>query len=462
MSNILVCDDEQNICTVLEIALRRQGNKVETVASGEAAKRRIDSALYDVVITDIKMPVVDGIEVLRHAHKVSPHSAVILITAFDDNDALIAAGEAGGFFAYVRKTPNLAEDVVFAVRRGLEKVAADRQNFAFRRDAASRNSLDNIIGASASMAKLKDTIRAVASTNSTVLIRGESGTGKELVARALHGCSPRSGEAFVSVNCGAFPEALLESELFGHVKGAFTGAYQNKRGLFEVANGGTIFLDEISEMSVTMQVKLLRVLQERVCRPVGGTGETAIDVRVVAATNKDLDQMVGDGRFREDLYYRLNVIPVVVPPLRDRVEDIPLLTNHFLKKYAPSAGKRISSIAEKSIEKLCSYEWPGNVRQLENMVERSVALCNSEQLTIDLPVERSRPPAPSNGNGKGLPGNGSFALPDEFDMERYIAELERTILRAALEKSDDVQTRAAGLLNLSYRSFRHLMKKYDL
>lgn len=463
MSNILVCDDEQNICTMLEIALRRHGNKVETVASGEAAKRRIDCALYDAIITDIKMPGVDGIEVLRHAHRVSPHSAVILITAFDDNEALISAGEAGGFFAYVRKTPNLAEDVVFAVSRGLEKVASDRQTFALKRDAASRNSLDNIVGASAAMAELKETIRAVASTSSTVLVRGESGTGKELVARALHGCSSRAGDAFVSVNCGAFPEALLESELFGHVKGAFTGAYQNKRGLFEVANGGTIFLDEISEMSLAMQVKLLRVLQERVCRPVGGTGETSIDVRVIAATNKDLDRMVGEGTFREDLYYRLNVIPIVVPPLRERVEDIPLLANHFLKKYAPSAGKRIVGIANESLERLCCYEWPGNVRQLENMVERSVALCRTEELTIDLPEERAKQGnGASNGNGMLASTNGKFALPEAFDMERHIASLERSILKAALEKSDDVQTRAATLLNLSYRSFRHLLKKYDL
>lgn len=461
MSNILVCDDEQNICTMLEIALRRHGNKVETVASGEAAKRRIDSALYDVVITDIKMPEVDGVEVLRHAHTVSPHSAVILITAFDDNDALIAAGEAGGFFAYVRKTPNLAEDVVFTVTRGIEKVVADKQTFALKRDAASRNSLDNIVGASSAMAELKKTIRAVASTSSTVLVRGESGTGKELVARALHGCSPRAGDAFVSVNCGAFPEALLESELFGHLKGAFTGAYQNKRGLFEVADGGTIFLDEISEMSLAMQVKLLRVLQERVCRPVGGTGETAIDVRVIAATNKDLDRMVGEETFREDLYYRLNVIPIVVPALRDRVEDISLLANHFLKKYAPSAGKRVTSIASSSIAKLCSYEWPGNVRQLENMVERSVALCTTEELFIQLPAEKSKSGSASS-NGHAVSTNGKFALPDGFDMERYIASLERSILRAALEKSDDVQTRAASLLNLSYRSFRHLLKKYDL
>jgi two-component system response regulator PilR (NtrC family) len=466
MSNILVCDDQQNICTMLEIALRRNGHKVETVSSGEDAKRKIDSALYDVVITDIKMPGIDGIDVLRHAHRVSPHSAVILITAFDDNEALIAAGEAGGFFAYVRKTPNLTEDVLFAVSRGIEKVAADRQNFALKRDAASRNSLDNIIGASAAMERLKQTIRSVASTSSTVLVRGESGTGKELVARALHGCSTRAGEAFVSVNCGAFPEALLESELFGHVKGAFTGAYQNKRGLFEVADGGTIFLDEISEMSVTMQVKLLRVLQERVCRPVGGTGETPIDVRVIAATNKDLDRMVADGSFREDLYYRLNVIPIIVPPLRARVEDIPLLANHFLKKYAPAAKKAITSISVSSVTALRSYEWPGNVRQLENMVERSVALCMGEELEIELPAERpkamSAAAASGDSNTVASPENGKFSLPDNFDMERYIAGLERAILQSALEKSNDVQTRAAGLLNLSYRSFRHLLKKYNL
>src|ERR1700684_1089733 len=349
VANILVCDDERSICEMLDISLRREGHRVETVQSGQMAKNKIDGALYDVIITDIKMPNIDGIEVLRHAHRVSPDSAVILITAVDDYEAAVEAVKAGRATDYIRKSPGLVDEIKLAINRALEKVTLSRQNFALKRDAATRNSLDNIIGVSPAMEKLKQTVRTVASTQSTVLIYGESGTGKELVARALHVCSPRAAEPFVSINCGAFPETLLESELFGYVKGAFTGATQNKRGLFEVADQGTIFLDEISETSMTMQVKLLRVLQERTVRPVGGTSEIPIDVRVMAATNRDLDKLVAENTFREDLYYRLNVIPIQVPPLRERREDIPLLANHFLKKYAPGAGKSIHAMAPASL-----------------------------------------------------------------------------------------------------------------
>src|SRR5438128_3567920 len=302
MPNILICDDERSICEMLDITLRREGYKVETANSGEMAKRKLESALYDVVVTDIKMPNINGIEVLKYAHQLSPESAVILITAVDDFEAAVDAVKAGGATDYIRKGPGLVDEIKLALRRALEKVALSRQNFALKRDAATRNSLDNIIGASPAMEKLKQTIRTVASTQSTVLIYGESGTGKELVARAVHICSPRAAEPFVSLNCGAFPETLLESELFGYVKGAFTGANQNKRGLFEVADQGTIFLDEISEMSLTMQVKILSVLQRLCVRPVGGSNEIPIDVRVIAATNRELDQLVAEHGFREDLY----------------------------------------------------------------------------------------------------------------------------------------------------------------
>ena len=287
------------------------------------------------------MPNIDGIEVLRHAHRVSPDSAVILITAVDDYEAAVEAVKAGGASDYIRKSPGLVDEIKLAINRTLEKLILSKQNFALRRDAATRNSLDNIIGSSPAMEKLKQTVRTVASTASTVLIQGESGTGKELVARAVHVCSPRATRHVRLRQLRRFPETLLESELFGYVKGAFTGANQNKRGLFEVADGGTIFLDEISEMTLAMQVKLLRVLQERTVRPVGGPAKLPIDVRVIAATNRDLDKAVAENVFREDLYYRLNVIPIRVPPLRERREDVPLLVNHFLKKYASAAGRSI-------------------------------------------------------------------------------------------------------------------------
>ena len=465
MANILVCDDERSICELLDIALRRENYRVETVNSGEAAKRKIDGALYDVIVTDIKMPNIDGIEVLRYAHQASPDSAVILITAVDDLEAAVDAVKAGGASDYIRKSPGLVDEIKLAINRALEKVILSKQNFALRRDAATRNSLDNIIGVSPAMEKLKQTTRTVASTNSTILIYGESGTGKELVARAVHVCSPRDTESFVSVNCGAFPETLLESELFGYVKGAFTGANQNKRGLFEVADGGTIFLDEISEMTLPMQVKLLRVLQERTVRPVGGTREISTDVRVIAATNRDLDGLVAENTFREDLYYRLSVIPIRVPPLRDRREDIPLLVNHFLKKYAPAAGKSILRVHPQALDSLCGYEWPGNVRQLENTVERAVALEMTDELHVELPAERPKTKAAGANGGGAMPGAASASgaiLPEGVDMEKYVAQIERSLLQAALNRSHGVQTRASELLGISYRSFRHLMKKYDV
>ena len=463
MPNILICDDERSICEMLDITLRREGYKIETVNSGEVAKRKLDSALYDVVITDIKMPNIDGIEVLRHAHKVSPDSAVILITAVDDYEAAVEAVKAGGASDYIRKSPAMVDEIKLAIRRSLEKVSLSRQNFALKRDAATRNSLDNIIGVSAAMERLKDTIRTVASTQSTVLIYGESGTGKELVARAVHSCSPRATDPFVSINCGAFPETLLESELFGYVKGAFTGANQNKRGLFEVADCGTIFLDEIGEMNLSMQVKLLRVLQERSVRPVGGTAEVGIDVRVIAATNRDLERQVAENCFREDLYYRLNVIPIVVPPLRERREDVPLLVNHFVKKYAKSAGRNIAQVSPESLAQLSGYEWPGNVRQLENTIERAVALETGEVLRVQLPMERARAKAAAAGVGSDVTSvSAGSILPDGMDMEKYVAEIERSLLKSALQQSNGVQTRAADVLRISYRSFRHLMKKYDL
>ena len=465
MGNILVVDDERSICELLDITLRREQHRVETVNSGEAAKNKISGALYDVIVTDIRMPQVNGIEVLRHAHQVSPDSAIVLITAVDDYEAAVEAVKAGGATDYIRKGPSLVDDVRLAVARAMQRQALSRQNFALRRDAAAHNSVDNIVGSSPAIEKLKQTIRTVASTTSTVLIHGASGTGKELVARALHVCSPRAGDPFVSVNCGAFPETLLESELFGYVKGAFTGANQNKRGLFEVANGGTVFLDEISEMSLPMQVKLLRVLQERTVRPVGGTSEIAIDVRVVAATNRDLDRMVAENVFREDLYYRLNVIPVWVPALRERPEDIPLLVNHFLKKYAPPAGKSILRVHAPSLAALCGYEWPGNVRQLENTIERAVALEMTEELNVELPSERSkaRGAAAAAGGGNFSGTSASGAIPTEgLDMEKYVAQIERSLLLSALQQSGGVQTKAADLLKISYRSFRHLAKKYEL
>jgi len=454
MASILVCDDQRSICEMLDISLRKDGHRVETVNAGEAAKKKLSSANYEVLITDIKMPQTDGIEVLRYARQSSPETSVILITAVEDYEAAVQAVRVGAF-DYIHKGPALVDELKIAVSRALETIELHRQNFALKRDAASRNSLDNMIGRSQAIEKLKETIRTVAPTASTVLIYGESGTGKELVARAMHGCSVRSSEPFVSINCGAFPETLLESELFGYVKGAFTGATQNKHGLFEVAAGGTIFLDEISEMSVSMQVKLLRVLQERAVRPVGGAQETAVDVRVIAATNKDLKQMVSAGTFREDLYYRVSVIPIQVPPLRERRDDVELLAAHFLKKYAAAAQKSILRVREESLAGMRHYDWPGNVRELENTIERAVAMETTLELHVDLTAER--PPVRSESNG-----NRPKVTADGLDFDRYVADIERSLIESALQQSNGVQTRAAELLKVSYRSFRHLLKKYNI
>ena len=457
MASILVCDDQRSICEMLDISLRKDGHRVETVNGGEAAKKKLSSANYELLITDIKMPQTDGIEVLRYARQSSPDTSVILITAVEDYEAAVQAVK-GGAFDYIHKGPGLLEELKISVGRALETLALQQENFALKRDAATRNSLDNIVGSSVAVEKLKTTIRTVSPTGSTILIYGESGTGKELVARAVHACSPRATEPFVSINCGAFPETLLESELFGYVKGAFTGANQNKGGLFEVANGGTIFLDEIGEMSVSMQVKLLRVLQERTIRAVGGTQEASIDVRVIAATNKDLRQMVAANTFREDLYYRVSVIPINVPPLRERRDDVELLANHFLKKYANAAQKSIVRIRPESLEALRSFDWPGNVRQLENTIERAVAMETSDVLKVEMEADHPRPHA-VNGSGNGHHAN---VPADGMDFEKYVAGIERSLIESALQQSGGVQTRAAELLKVSYRSFRHLLKKYDI
>ncbi len=457
MASILVCDDQRSICEMLDISLRKDGHRVETVNGGEAAKKKLSSANYELLITDIKMPQTDGIEVLRYSRQSSPETSVILITAVEDYEAAVQAVK-GGAFDYIHKGPGLLDELKISVNRALATLTLQRENFALKRDAATRNSLENIIGSSPALEKLKTTIRTVSPTGSTVLIYGESGTGKELVARAVHACSPRTTEPFVSINCGAFPETLLESELFGYVKGAFTGANQNKRGLFEVASGGTIFLDEISEMSVSMQVKLLRVLQERTIRPVGGTQETPIDVRVIAATNKDLKQMVAANTFREDLYYRVSVIPIQVPPLRERRDDVELLANHFLKKYANAAQKSILRIRPESLEALRKFDWPGNVRQLENTIERAVAMATGDELRIDLETDHPRAAAAA----ASANGHHPTVSSDGVDFEKYVADIERSLIESALQQSGGVQTRAAELLKVSYRSFRHLLKKYDI
>jgi two-component system response regulator PilR (NtrC family) len=411
MASILVCDDQRSICEMLDISLRKEGHRVETVNGGEAAKKKLSSANYELLITDIKMPQTDGIEVLRFARQTSPETSVILITAVEDYEAAVQAVK-GGAFDYIHKGPGLLDELKIAVGRALQTLVLQRENFALKRDAASRNSLENIIGASPEIEKLKATIRTVSPTSIPILLRGASGTGKELVARAVHSCSARATEPFVSINCGAFPETLLESELFGYMKGAFTGASQNKRGLFEVASGGGIFLDEIGEMSLSMQVKLLRVLQERTVRPVGGSQETPVDVRVIAATNRDLQEMIANGTFREDLYYRVSVIPIQVPALRERRDDVELLANYFLKKYAGAAQKSILRIQQESLDAL-SNRGNGTMRQLGKPLN-APSPWGRRRLEVDLRLDRPRAAAAPQPTAAGA---GALHVPDEIDFE---------------------------------------------
>ncbi len=436
------------MCEMLDIALRREGHKVETVLGGQAARTKLDSALFDVIITDIKMPRVDGIEVLRHAHSVSPDSAVILMTAVEDYEAAVEAVKAGGAADYIRKGPGLVDEIKLAIKRAVEKISLTRQNFALRRDAASHNSLDNIIGSSAAMDTLKQTVRTVASTASTVLIQGESGTGKELVARAVHVCSPRAGEAFVSVNCGAFPETLLESELFGYVKGAFTGATQNKRGLFEVAGDGTIFLDEISDISLRTQTDLLRVLQEKEIVRVGGTQQIKVDFRCIAATNKDLQTLVKAGVFRPDLYYRLHVVAINMPPLRERREDIPLLAAHFCQKFAASMGRPDPPrIPPETMDQLISYDWPGNVRELENAVERAMVINRSCMLrNSDFLLQSPAVAGAENG----------------FSGGQKLDDVERLHIERVLKECAGNHSRAARILDIDRTTLYSRLRRYGL
>ncbi len=373
MAHILVVDDERSICELLEITFRKEGHRVEVAHNVEGAKRKLEGSLYDIIISDVRMPGETGVELLRFAKEVAPDSYFVLITGVPSLETAIAAANEGAN-RYVIKDHDLVEQLRVAIREVTESLKWKKEAGYLRRELRRLTGLDNIIGQSPKMKAIFDLIQTVAPQNSRVLITGESGTGKELVARAIHENSARSTAPFITINCGAFPETLLESELFGYTKGAFTGANENRRGLFQAAHGGTLFMDEIGNMNLAMQVKLYRVLQEGKVRPLGSTEEIDVDVRVIAATNRDLEKAISAGEFREDLFYRLSVIPLHVPALRDRREDIPLLARHFLESFRNSMAKKIESISPEAMRRLESYDWPGNVRELENTIERAVAL----------------------------------------------------------------------------------------
>jgi len=459
MAHILVVDDEKSICELLEITFRKEGHRVEVAHNVEAARRKLEGSLYDIVISDVRMPGENGVELLRFTREVAPDSYFVLITGVPSLETAIAAANEGAN-RYVIKDHDLVDQLRVAVREVTENLKWKKEAGYLRRELRRLTGLDNIIGQSPKMKAIFDLIQTVAPQNSRVLITGESGTGKELVARAIHENSARSTAPFITINCGAFPETLLESELFGYMKGAFTGANENRRGLFQAAHGGTLFMDEIGNMNQAMQVKLYRVLQEGKVRPLGSTEEIDVDVRVIAATNKDLEKAITTGEFREDLYYRLSVIPLHVPALRDRRDDIPLLARHFLESFRRSMEKSVEAISPEAMRKLESYDWPGNVRELENTIERAVALEGGREISVGVLPDRIA----NVWGGGGIPtGVGEAQIPEEgVDFERVVAETEKRYLQAALTKAGGVRTQAAEMLKISYRSFRHYAKKHNL
>lgn len=462
MANILIVDDEKSICELLEITFRKDGHRVEIATSGELGRRRIESKLFDIIISDIRMPDMNGVDLLAYTKEVAPSTVFLLITGVPTVETAIAAINAGAD-RYVIKDHELVDQLRRAVGQVDEALRLKNEAGYLRRELRRFTGHDNIIGRSSKMRAIFDLISTVAPQSSRILITGESGTGKELVARAVHENSTRAQAPFITVNCGAFPETLLESELFGYLKGAFTGANENRQGLFQAASGGTLFLDEIGNMSPPMQVKLYRVLQESKVRPLGSTEEIDIDVRVIAATNRDLEKAIAAGEFREDLFYRLSVIPIHLPPLRDRREDIPLLARVFLERFCKTMEKPIEGIEPPAMAQMEAYDWPGNVRELENTMERSVALETGRFISLSVLPEKIRYGASGTTGGAETPKNGKPVLPDGgLDLESYIQNTERSYLMAALEASGGVGTRAAELLKMSYRSYRHYVRKYNI
>ncbi len=439
----------------LEIMLRKEGYEVACARDGKEALNRLEARPYDLVLSDIRMPGADGMEVLNRAKELNPGTIVIMITAYGSTESAVEAMKRGAY-DYITK-PFQVDEIKLIIGKALEKKALEEENILLRKELKSKYQFGNLVGSSPEMLKVYDLIQRVTDTKANILISGESGTGKELVAKAVHYNSSRKDKPFITINCSAIPETLMESELFGYMKGAFTGAVSNKMGLFEAANGGATFLDEIGELSPSFQVKLLRVIQDRTFRRVGGTEDVEVDVRIICATNKNLEEEVRQGGFREDLFYRLNVIKIQIPPLRERREDIPVLARHFLDKYSRELGKETKKISEEAMESLLKYSYPGNVRELENIIERAVAL---ESSNIILP--ESLPPVvfehPSESAFQGeldLPPGG-------LDLEEVVGGIEKGLLLKALKNARGVKKEAARLLRISFRSLRYRLKKYGV
>jgi two-component system, NtrC family, response regulator PilR len=451
---VLVVDDELSMREFLGILLAGEGYDVDSAADGSEAVDMLKRDDYHLVITDMQMPGVGGLELLKKAKELSPSTEVLMMTAYASAESAVEAMKRGAC-DYITK-PFKIDEVKIITRNIFNNIELRNENLILKRELNQSYSFGDIIGISSPMRELYDLIKRIAPTKSNVLIAGESGTGKELVARAVHSNSNRADRPFITINCGAVPENLLESELFGHNKGAFTGAVSNKEGLFELADGGSIFLDEIGEMPLLLQVKLLRVIQEREFRRVGETRDRKVDVRIIAASNRDLQESVKKQEFREDLYYRLNVIQVKLPSLRERREDIPSLVEHFIAKYNAELGRNIIKASSETIDILRNYDFPGNVRELENIIERAVALESGDIILPEaLPVEIR------GGREKRISG-GIEISPEGIDMEKAMEGVEKKLILEALSITKGIKTKAAKLLGVSFRSFRYRLAKYGL
>ncbi|ABS24884.1 sigma-54 dependent transcriptional regulator [Anaeromyxobacter sp. Fw109-5] len=454
MASILVVDDESSMRDMLEILLRKQGHEVHLAADAPAAVARAAQGELDLVVTDLRLGSGSGMDVLAAVKTHSPATEVVIITAFATAENAIQAMKLGAY-DYVLK-PFKLDELKLVVAKALERRALVAENRALRHRAGAAGEEPELLGRSPGMEEVRSLVEKVARSRSTILVMGESGTGKEVVARAIHrGAGP--DRPFVAINCGAIPEGLLESELFGHEKGSFTGAVGAKAGLFEVAGTGTLFLDEVGELPPHLQVKLLRVLQERRVRRVGGQSDLAVGARIVAATNRDLGDEVRLGRFREDLYYRLNVIQIRVPPLRERKEDVPLFLEHFLERFAAEAGRPVPRLAPEAEGALLAHEWPGNVRELANVVERAVTLSGGTEI-----VEPAVLPPALRGRAAALP-EAQLQLPDVgMDLQAHLDAIERNLLEQALARAGGVKTEAARLLSLTFRSLRYRLAKFGI
>jgi two-component system NtrC family response regulator len=454
METILIVDDEKNYLTILSAVLEDEGFEVLTALGGREALEVHKTSDLDLIVTDMKMPAMDGIELLEHIKSVDPDLPIIMMTAHGTIDKAVEAMQKGAY-SYILK-PFDNERLIIYVKKAISMYQVVKENRRLRDAVESQYRFGNIIGKSKKMRDIFDTIQKVAPAAATVLIEGESGTGKELVARSIHFNSPRRAKPFVAINCSALAENLLESELFGHEKGSFTGAVATKKGRFELADGGTLFLDEIGELSQNLQVKLLRVLQEKVFERVGGVRSISVDIRIIVATNKDLQQEMQGGRFREDLYYRLNVVHIVLPPLKERQEDIRILVNHFIKKYASERESAVPVIGvDQEVDRLFyDYSWPGNIRELENVIERVMILCPGEIIRVtDLP--------------KGFKDNVYNTLhlegiPADAKLYDTLAMIEKTLIERALKISNNVQSHAAALLGIGKSGLNQKIKKYNL